>query len=237
MRCPAIDDEPFALEILADDIRRVPFLTLAGQFSSPLAASDLLRRESIDLLFLDIQMPTQTGIQFLRTLSDPPMVIFTTAYEQYALEGYELAVVDYLLKPIPFERFQKAVNKAYELFQLRLSASEPTPLAPAERSFFFIFSEYREIKIFFDEILYVEGLKDYVKIYTSQQPRPFLSRLSLKALEGRLPDRDFCRVHKSFIVPLARIRSFQRTKLFIGAQEIPVGSSYVAEFERKYRIG
>lgn len=241
LRCLAIDDEPFALEILADDIGKVPFLELVGQFASPLDAAAVLRQEPIDLLFLDIQMPTQTGIQFLRTLSQPPMVIFTTAYEQYALEGYELAVVDYLLKPIPFERFLKAVNKAHDLFMLRQFAADqptavsPVPLPPTERGYLFIFSEYREIKIFHDEILYVEGLKDYVKIFTTQQSRPFLSRLTLKAIEAKLPD-DFCRVHKSFIIPLARISSFQRTKLFVGKQEIPVGTSYVADFERKYGV-
>lgn len=239
LRCLAIDDEPFALEILADDIRKVPFLELVGQFASTAEASAVLGRESIDLLFLDIQMPTQTGIQFLRTLPEPPMVIFTTAYEKYALEGYELAVVDYLLKPIPFERFLMAVNKAYELFQLRQFATDPAATgspAPAERGYLFIFSEYREIKIFYDEIRYVEGLKDYVKIFTTQQPRPLLSRLTLKAIEAKLPADAFCRVHKSFIVPLARISSFQRTKLFIGQQEIPVGSSYVDAFERKYGV-
>ncbi|GAB3640119.1 LytR/AlgR family response regulator transcription factor [Spirosoma arcticum] len=242
LRCLAIDDEPFALEILADDIRKVPFLELVGQLASPFDASAVLRQEPVDLLFLDIQMPTQTGIQFLRTLSQPPMVIFTTAYEEYALEGYELAVVDYLLKPIPFERFLMAANKAYDLFTLRQAAADqatavsPAPPASAGRGYLFIFSEYREIKIFHDEILYVEGLKDYVKIFTTQQSRPFLSRLTLKAIEAKLPD-DFCRVHKSFIVPLARISSFQRTKLFVGKQEIPVGSSYVDAFERKYGVG
>ena len=242
LRCLAIDDEPFALEILADDISKVPFLELVGQFSGPLDAREVLQQESVDLLFLDIQMPTLTGIQFLRTLAHPPMVIFTTAYEQYALEGYELAVVDYLLKPIPFERFLMAVNKAYDLFNLRQSATDPAapgdpaPPTPAGRGYLFIFSEYREIKIFYDEILYVEGLKDYVKIFTIQKPRPYLSRLTLKAIEAKLPDDAFCRVHKSFIVPLARISSFQRTKLFIGKQEIPVGSSYVDAFEQKYGI-
>ncbi len=251
LRCIAIDDEPFALEILADDISKVPFLELVGQFSSPLDAWEVLQQEpaGVDLIFLDIQMPTLTGIQFLRTLRNPPMVILTTAYEQYALEGYELAVVDYLLKPIPFERFIKAVNKAYDLFRLRHqsvasdSENRPVPMppaeTPAERNYFFIFSEYREIKIFYDEVLYIEGLKDYVKIYTTQSAgaaasRPFLSRLTLKAIEARLPEDAFCRVHKSFIVSLAKISSFQRTRLFIGKQEIPVGSSYVDEFERKY---
>ncbi len=256
LRCIAIDDEPFALEILADDIRKVPFLDLVGQFASPLDAWAVLQAESnqskesnpsvagsVDLLFLDIQMPTLTGIQFLRTLPRPPMVILTTAYEQYALEGYELSVVDYLLKPIPFERFLKAVNKAYELFKLRqpdspvlmpIPAASPVSVSP-ERTHFFIFSEYREIKIVYDDVLYIEGLGDYVKIYVTSQPKPYLSRLTLKAIEAKLPVEDFCRVHKSFIVPLAKISSFQRTKLFIDKQEIPVGSSYVDEFERKYR--
>lgn len=248
LRCIAIDDEPFALEILADDIRKVPFLELVGQYASPLDAYDVLQRDPIDstpidLVFLDIQMPTLTGIQFLRTLRRPPMVIFTTAYEQYALEGYELSVVDYLLKPIPFERFLKAVNKAYDLAKLRRSgeafasvAAPTTPAEPPRRTvdYFFIFSEYREIKIRYDEVLYVEGLKDYVKVFSTQQPRPYLSRLSLKAIEAKLPTDEFCRVHKSFIVSLAKISSFQKTNLFIGKQEIPVGSSYVEEFERRY---
>lgn len=253
LRCIAIDDEPFALEILADDISKVPFLELVGQFSSPLDAWQVLQQEgeSVELIFLDIQMPTLTGIQFLRTLRNPPMVILTTAYEQYALEGYELAVVDYLLKPIPFERFLKAVNKAYDLFTLRRQANAGAPaddewpepgITPVpDRNYFFIFSEYREIKIHYDEVLYIEGLKDYVKIFTTQPSpsglsKPFLSRLTLKAMEAKLPADGFCRVHKSFIVALSKISSFQRTRLYIGKQEIPVGSSYVDEFERKYGV-
>lgn len=255
LRCIAIDDEPFALELLADDIGKVPFLELIGQFASPLDALNLLRQETVDLLFLDIQMPTLTGIQFLRTLAgspvqagpnrQPPMVIFTTAYEQYALESYELSVVDYLLKPIPFGRFLTAVNKAYSLHQLRYPVvieapptDEPAPAdTPPGRDFFFIFAEYLEIKIYFHEVLYVEGLKDYVKIYTTQQTRPYLSRLTLKAIDAKLPADLFCRVHKSFIVALSQISSFQRTRLFIGKQEIPIGSSYLTEFERRYRAG
>jgi len=249
LRCIAIDDEPFALEMLADDIARVPFLELVGQFASPLDALDTLRQQPVDLLFLDIQMPTLTGVQFLRTLPQragvsAPMVMFTTAYEQYALEGYELDVVDYLLKPIPFERFLKAVNKAYDRFALRQPPPAPAPpdapsaaTPPPARGYFFIFSEYREIKLYFDQVLYVEGLKDYVKIFVADQARPFLSRLTLKAVEARLPAESFCRVHKSFIVSLDKISSFQRTKIFVGKQEIPVGSSYVDEFERKYGAG
>ena len=245
MRCIAIDDEPFALELLADDIQKLPFLELVGQFSNPLDAYDLIRRGQVDLLFLDIQMPTLTGLQFLRTLTNPPMVILTTAYEKYALDGYTLDVVDYLMKPIPFERFLKAVSKAHDLFLLRqgrpapvVDLAEPAPVQAVslpERTFFFVFAEYQEIRIFHDEVLYVEGLKDYVKIFTTQQVRPILSRLTLKAIEARLPANQFCRVHKSFIVALAKITAFQRTRLFIGKQEIPVGSSYVDAFEQQYR--
>ncbi len=250
MRCIAIDDEPFALELIADDIRKIPFLELMGQFNNPLDAYDLIRRGQVDLIFLDIQMPTLTGLQFLRTLTNPPMVVLTTAYEEYALDGYTFDVVDYLLKPIPFERFLKAVSKAYDLFLLRQGratqgVAEPVDDAPAEpveavpspeQTFFFVFSEYQEIRIFYNDVLYVEGLKDYVKIYTTQQTRPILSRLTLKAIEAKLPEKLFCRVHKSFIVALPKITAFQRTRLFIGNQEIPVGSSYVDEFERQYGV-
>ncbi|MBO0938785.1 response regulator transcription factor [Fibrella sp. HMF5335] len=250
MRCIAIDDEPFALDLLADDIQKIPFLDLVGKYSNPLEAYEPIRRGQVDLLFLDIQMPTLTGLQFLRTLSQPPMVILTTAYDQYALDGYTFDVVDYLLKPIPFERFLKAVSKAYDLFLLRHNqpvnppvtltelpvAPAPVVTLPAERTFFFVFAEYQEIRIYHDEVLYVEGLKDYVKIFVSGQQRPILSRLTLKSIHAKLPESRFCRVHKSYIVALDKITAFQRTNLTIGKQVIPVGSSYVDEFERCYGV-
>lgn len=233
LRCIAIDDEPFALEILADDIQKVSFLKLEATFSSPLNALKWLKTECVDLVFLDIQMPTLTGTQFLRSLPQPPMVIFTTAYEQYALEGFELNVVDYLLKPVPFERFLRAVQKAYDLFLLR--QKEDVVPTPPERGFFFVFSEYKEIKLFYDEIVYVEGLKDYVKIFTIQQSKPILTRLNLKAMEAKLSSAQFCRVHNSFIVALDKITSFQKSKLQVGNWEIPVGNRFLANFEQKYR--
>lgn len=254
LRCLAIDDEPFALELLADDVNKVPFLELVGQVSNPLDAYEPLRRGGVDLLFLDIQMPTLTGLQFLQTLKQPPMVILTTAYDQYALDGYTFDVVDYLLKPIPFERFLKAVTKAYDLFLLRQGRPDPqasgTPQrtgtappenettdvpSPPERTYFFVFSEYQEIRIEYAEVLYIEGLKDYVKIFTTRQARPILSRLTLKAIEDRLPAALFSRIHKSFIVSLSKITSFQRTKLLIGRQELPIGSSYVEAFLQQYK--
>lgn len=234
LRCIAIDDEPFALEILSDDIKKIAFLELITTFSSALDASTWLSANAVDLIFLDIQMPTVTGTQFLRTIPNPPMVIFTTAYEQYALEGFELNVIDYLLKPIPFERFLKAVQKAYDLFELRKKET-PSPAA-VERGFLFVFSEYKEIKLYYDEILYVEGLKDYVKIFTKQFPKPILTRLNLKAIEAKLPPKEFCRVHNSFIVALNQITAIQKTKIQIEKQDIPIGNRYLAQFEQQYRL-
>ena len=234
LRCIAIDDEPFALEILSDDIKKIAFLELITTFSSALDASTWLSTNAVDLIFLDIQMPTVTGTQFLRTIPNPPMVIFTTAYEQYALEGFELNVIDYLLKPIPFERFLKAVQKAYDLFELR-KKEDPSPAA-VERGFLFVFSEYKEIKLYYDEILYVEGLKDYVKIFTKQFPKPILTRLNLKAIEAKLPPKEFCRVHNSFIVALNQITAIQKTKIQIAKQDIPIGNRYLAQFEQQYRL-
>src|SRR6185295_10429492 len=155
LRCVAVDDEPFALRLIGDDISKVPFLKLVASFASPVEALQYVQKNPCDLLFLDIQMPTMLGTQFLRNLQDPPLVIMTTAFEQYAVEGFELDVLDYLLKPIPFDRLLKAVNKAREQFYFkRLNADNQEDL------FFFVRAEYKEIKIFFKDILYVEGLKE-----------------------------------------------------------------------------
>jgi DNA-binding LytR/AlgR family response regulator len=228
LTCIAIDDEPFALKLIASDIQKVPFLELKGTFSSPMDALVLMQQQPVDLLFLDIQMPVVTGTQFLRTIKNPPMVIFTTAYEQYALEGFELNVVDYLVKPVPFDRFLKAANKAYDLYKLKTSS------APKEPGFFFVHAEYREIKIFFNEILYVEGLKDYVKIYMEKQQHPLLTRMNLKAIEAKLPQDEFARIHNSFIISLRKISSFQKSQVYIGSKEIPIGEKYAEEFRKRY---
>ena len=226
LNCIAVDDEPFALEILADDIRNIPFLALKGAYSNAFDAEERLKNEDIDLMFLDIQMPTLRGTDFLRGLKNPPMVIFTTAYEQYALEGFELNALDYLLKPIPFDRFKQAVQKAFDLHQLHQSTVEK------ERSFFFVFSEYNKIKLYHDEILYIEGMKDYVKIYTKTNEKALLTRLNLKNIETKLPEKGFCRVHQSFIVALDKITSFQKNKLHIHKQEIPIGERFLEGFEK-----
>lgn len=235
LRCIAIDDEPFALEIMADNISKIPFLELTGTYANPLEAVPLLKRGQVDLLFLDIQMPTITGLQFLRTIGHKPLTIITTAYQQYALDGFELDVLDYLLKPIPFDRFQKAVLKAQEYFVLK-KLSDHLITAPKHEAelpdSFVIYSEYKQIRIELDDVLYVEGLKDYVKIYLQSQPRPILTRLNLKNIQKRLPAQLFCRVHQSFIVSIRKITAYQRTRLFIQRQEIPVGGRFVCEFEQ-----
>ncbi|HRI79650.1 MAG TPA: LytTR family DNA-binding domain-containing protein [Cyclobacteriaceae bacterium] len=229
LRCVAIDDEPFALRLIGDDISKVPFLKLVDSFSSPVIALNYLQKNPCDLLFLDIQMPNMLGTQFLRSLKVPPMVIMTTAYEQYAVEGFELDVLDYLLKPIPFDRLLKSVNKAREQFYLRLQAS-----SEQENLFFFVRAEYKEIKIFYKDIMYVEGLKDYVKIFLNTQPRPVMTRMNLKAIESKLPPELFCRIHNSFIVPFSKISSFQRSQVFIGQTPIPVGDKYADDFRKRY---
>lgn len=234
INCVAIDDEPFALEIMADDIQKISFLNLVGTFSNPMDAWELIKQGKVDLIFLDIQMPVISGTQFLRSLPTPPMVIFTTAYQQYALEGYDLDVVDYLLKPIPFDRFLKAVNKAEELFRLRSKEQQTLPIVE-DVNFFFIYSEYKQIKIYFDDVLYVEGLKDYVKIYVKQQSKPILTRMNLKMMATKLSPQLFCRVHHSFIVALDKISAFQKTKLLVGEKELPIGRKFAEFFEQQYQ--
>lgn len=228
LSCVAVDDEPFALNLIADEISKIPFLELKGKYSSSADAFAAVSKEPVDLLFLDIQMPGLTGTQFVKSLANPPMVIFTTAYEQFALEGFELDVVDYLVKPIPFDRFKKAVNKAYELFKLRTNNQEKDP------GFIFVHSEYKEIKIMFDDIRYIEGLKDYVKIFTETLPHPILTRMNLKAIEAKLPPSIFARIHNSFIVHLGKIKSFQKTQVFVGQTVIPIGEKYAEAFRKKY---
>ncbi len=236
LRCLVIDDEPFALELMSDNISRVPFLQLAGAHTDPFAAMSLLDGGQIDLLFLDIQMPTLTGIQFLRTLAQPPMVILTTAYEQYALEGFDLNVVDYLLKPIPFERFLRGVNKARELHRLKNPPDQtPDPLPiPSESTFIVVFSEYSQIRIAFEHILYVEALKDYVKVFVEGRQRPILTRQNLKQFESRLPIHQFCRVHRSYIVALDKVSSFQKSRVMVGGKSIPVSERFAGVFNERY---
>lgn len=222
LRCLAIDDEPLALELLEDNIRQVPFLQLAGKCNNALEAMQFLKEQPVDLIFLDIQMPGLTGLQFIQSLTQRPMIILITAYEKFALQGFNLDVVDYLVKPVPFDRFLKACNKAWELHSLRSKKNE-TSTTP---EYFFVNVDYSLLKVEFNDIQWVEGLKDYIKINVKSSSRPVVTRMSMKAMEDQLPPSKFLRIHKSYIVSIASITSIRKNSVFVGTVELPVGDSY-----------
>ena len=224
----AIDDEPLAITLLIDYISKTPFLELAGTFDNPLDAMDFLHHEQIDLILVDIQMPDLTGIEFTRMLEAGPKIIFTTAYAQYALEGFKLSATDYLLKPFSYEEFLKAVQKAYKLAELENSA---ITTLEANNQFLFLKSEYKIRRINFNDILYIEGLKDYIKVFTRTDPKPIMSLNSLKALEQKLPEEKFMRVHRSFIVNLEQIDTIERSRIVFGKEYIPVSDQYKDKFQ------
>lgn len=230
LNCIAVDDESLALDLLEDNINKIPFLKLIKRCKNAFDAIEVLQNEQIDLIFLDIQMPGITGVQFLHSLKTKPMVIFVTAYKQYALEGFELDVVDYLLKPIDFERFLKAVNKASELYTLRNKPQVSEEPAVDKISAIFVNADYSLVKIKVSEITYIEGLKDYIKIYTSTSSKPIVTRMTMKAIEEKLPIPDCYRVHKSFIVSLDKIESIRNLKIKIGNAQIPISESYSEGF-------
>ncbi len=224
MRCVAIDDEELALELLEDNISKVPYLQLVGSFSNPLEAISTIQEQKIELVFLDIQMPGLTGLQFIKSLNPKPMFIMITAYEKYALDGFNLDVVDYLLKPVALERFIKACNKAWELHQLKNKPFEL--LKEAEPSYFFINADYSHIKIDFADIIWIEGLKDYLKIHLKGSAKPIVARLSMKSIEEQLPSSTFIRIQKSYIVSKQHITSIRKNSVFIGSVELPIGDNY-----------
>jgi DNA-binding LytR/AlgR family response regulator len=222
MNCIIVDDELWARELLEDNIRQLPFLTLVGQAKNATEAMTLLAQENVDLMFLDIQMPGLTGMELLGTLRKPPLVIIVTAFEKYALEGFELEVIDYLLKPVPFPRFVKAVHKADELNRMKkLSTQRSTP----SFEHVFVNANYSLVKVMLDDIVLIEGLKDYVKIHLATGNN-IITRLSLKAIEGKLEAAKFMRIHKSYIIALDKIDSIQKAQLIVMGQEIPIGEGY-----------
>jgi DNA-binding LytR/AlgR family response regulator len=224
----AIDDEPLALRLVSDYISKTPFLELVGSFENPLDAIDFLSNQPADLIFVDIQMPDLTGIEFTRSLEDAPKIVFTTAYEKYALEGFKLNAIDYLLKPFSYEEFLKAAGKARK--QIELEANS-LPSIEANNQFLFLKSEYKIRRINFNDILYIEGLKDYIKVYTTGEDKPVLSLNSMKSLEQKLPEEKFMRVHRSFIVNLDRIDTIERSRIIFGKTYIPVSDQYKDKFQ------
>ena len=228
LNCAIIDDEPLAVELMAGYVRKTPFLTLCGSFGSGSAAFDMLRDRPVDLLFCDIQMPGLSGMELSRMLPADTRVIFTTAFSRYAVEGFRVNAVDYLLKPISYADFLAAANKALAWFELKNRAETPPPAAAPQS--LFVKTEYRLRQIGFDSILYIEGLKDYVKIHVEEETHPVLTLTSLKSLEEQLPADRFVRVHRSFIVQPSKIRSIERNRIVFGKEYIPVSENYRQAF-------
>lgn len=226
LRCLIVDDEPLARQLLADYVGKVSFLELHAACASPLAALEILRTTSIDLLLLDVHMPELTGLELLTTLAHPPLVILTTAHSQYALQGFEVNAVDYLLKPITFERFLRAAQKAGDR---RLSPAAPAlPPVPAEPEFLFMKDGARQHKVNRDEILFIEGLRDYVAVHTRSQR--IVSLLRLKVLAAQLPADRFARIHHSYIVGLAGLEVIERDQVRVAGRWLPVSASYRQTF-------
>jgi DNA-binding LytR/AlgR family response regulator len=224
LQCIAIDDEPLALQLLADNISKVPYLHLVASCGDAFEAVQVLQDNSIDLIFIDIQMPGLTGLQFIESLSKKPMVILVTAYKQYALEGYNLDVVDYLVKPVSMDRFIKACNKAQELHLLR-TAGTRTPNGPAAE-YMFVNVGYSLLKVIFSDMEWIEGLKDYLQIHLKSTPKPVIVRMSFKAIEEQLPPGQFVRIHKSYVVSVNSITAIRKSSVFIREHEFPVGETY-----------
>ncbi|HSZ71763.1 MAG TPA: LytTR family DNA-binding domain-containing protein [Cytophagaceae bacterium] len=226
--CLIVDDEPLALDLIERYVMQTPFMELKGRCHSPLEAMSIMGEESIDLLFLDIQMLDMTGIEFSRTLKNGPKFIFTTAFEKYALEGFRVDALDYLLKPFSYEEFLKSAGKAKEWFDRADVVRESEEI---RSPYIFVKSEYKLIRINLADILYIEGLKDYVKIYLHDKPAPVLSLMSMKAIEEQLPVFDFMRIHRSFIINLSKIESVERGKVKIKDMYMPVADNYKQRFQ------
>lgn len=230
MNCIAVDDEPLALKLLADNISKVAYLKLVASCTDAFEAVKALQENTVDLIFIDIQMPGLTGLQFVSTLQNKPFIIFITAYKQYALESYDLAVVDYLVKPVALDRFIKACNKAKELYELKLLKQQP--IAINTKEFFFVNVDYSQVKIMFSDIIWVEGVRDYIKIYLRSDNKPLLIRSSLKAIEQELPSSKFLRIHRSYLVAVESITSIRKNSVFIKNMELPVGETFREDVER-----
>ncbi|GAB2998494.1 LytTR family DNA-binding domain-containing protein [uncultured Cyclobacterium sp.] len=227
--CLIVDDEPMALNLVESYVNKTPFLDLKGKCSSAIEAMEFLKSTPVDLLFLDIQMPDLTGIEFSKMLPKDTRVIFTTAFDEYALEGFKVEALDYLLKPFDYAEFLAAANKASTWFNL-VRGKQTAPEQVENNEFLFVKSEYKQVKIKLSEVLYFEGLKDYIKIWQKDQSKPILTLMSLKSLEDELPESQFMRVHRSFIVSLNNINVIERSQILINDQRITVSDQYKPKF-------
>jgi DNA-binding LytR/AlgR family response regulator len=221
-KCIIIEDEPLAAEVLQDYIRQVPFLELACCCSDAFYAMESLQKFDIDLMFLDIHLPKMKGLDLIKVLKKPPKIIITSAYQEYALQGYEFNVIDYLLKPIEFSRFLKAVNKIEQTKEIILPARPA--ILPAERVYLFFNVGKKKVKVFLDEILYIESMKEYIRVNTKS--KSVLTKFKLSQVDGLLNENNFLRIHRSFIVAKDKIESFSATEVDIGGKQLPIGRSY-----------
>lgn len=245
MKCIVIDDEPMALSLLEDFIKRIPFLSLEGLYESPYEVMQSVNLNEIDLMFLDINMPDLSGIDFFKTLPNAPLVIFTTAYHEYALEGFELDAVDYLLKPIPFERLLRAVNKAAMIHKNKRQPqtirqnhiSSTDKLSSKDKDYIFIKSEHQLLKLNLNHILYVEGFKDYLKVFTMHSTKPNLTLKSMKSMEQVLHNKGFVRIHRSFMVSISQIAVVRGNRVKVGEKFLPIGDNYKLDFSNRVLMG
>jgi two-component system LytT family response regulator len=222
IRCLAVDDEPLALELLEDNISKVPFLELVASCSNAIEAMKVLETTQIDLIFLDIQMPGLTGLQWISSMREKPLIILITAYEKFALEGFNLDVTDYLVKPVSLDRFIKACQKARELMELRKAKkSNETP-----PDFIFVPADYSLVKVTISDIRWIEGLKDYIRIHLKSSSKPLVTRFTMKNIEDILPSSLFIRIHKSYIVAVSAITAVRKSSVFLDETELPVSDNY-----------
>lgn len=238
MKCIIIDDEPLAVDLLKDFVSKVESLELVNTFNNAIDAISAINKTEVDLIFLDIEMPHFTGIDFIKAIDKKPLIIFTTAYSNYAVEGFDFGAVDYLIKPIPFNRFLKAVVRAQHIFMPSEPVQNSTPAIVAvdeSNNFMFVRAEYENVKINYADILFVEGLKDYVKIYTTDG-KYVLTLMSLIKLENTLSHKGFSRIHRSYIVNLEHIKSIQKNKVLIVDRRLPISESYKTAFFNKINL-
>ena len=241
MNCLIVDDEPLAVDVIVSYVEQVGDINIVETTNNPLEVIRILKQHQIDLVFLDIEMPNLNGIDLVKTLDHLPQFIFTTAYPQYALDGFNLNATDYLVKPIPFSRFLKAVSRAREVYELRKSrenVAEPTKVTEIilPKDYIFVKAEYENIKIDVPDIRYMQGLKDYIKIYTHSRTKAILTLSSFKEILDKLPEKQFLRVHRSYVVNINAIRAVLKRKIIIDDIRIPIGETYKNEVYKQLNI-
>lgn len=224
LKCIIVDDEDLALDLLEDYIGTIPYLKLEARCRNALEAAKIVQKQVVDLIFLDILMPGMTGLQFIQSMPHKPMVILISAYSKYALDAFEMDVVDYLVKPVALDRFVKACNKAWEYYQLNVNYKSRQN--ESQPDYFFVNADYSLVKINVEDVVWIEGMKDYIKIYLNKIPKPVMTLMNMKAIEELLPGSKFVRIHKSYIIGIKYITAIRKNSVFIEALELPVGNNY-----------